>query len=117
MMTGIRAAETILTAGISRQAFHDSYCKANQDIIGDLPYGRSMRWFTIFTSRFGLLDAVLRAARESPGLQEALYDAVSGHGLYKDVLRKSLRPDVVQAIIKAFFYKSSPKKTMPHPSR
>jgi flavin-dependent dehydrogenase len=107
MVTGIRAAETIMTKGISRQVFDEFYRQANQDIISDLPYGQAMRRFTIFTSRFGLLDPVLRAAQVSPDLRDALYDAVSGHGYYKDVLKKSLRLDVIGAIIRALFQKSS----------
>lgn len=110
MVTGIRAAETIMTKGISRQVFDEFYREANQDIISDLPYGRAMRQFTIFTSRFGLLDPVLRAAQVSPDLRDALYEAVSGHGYYKDVLKKSLRLDVIGAIVKAIFQKSSQNK-------
>ena len=107
MITGIRAAETIMQEGISKQAFRDSYRRANQDIIGDLPYGQAMRMVTIYTSRLRLLNPVIRAAHETPRLRDALYDAVSGHGDYRDVLKDTLRPSVILAILKAFFLKTA----------
>jgi flavin-dependent dehydrogenase len=101
VMTGIRAASTILEHGFTRQAFHDHYRTANQDIIQDLPYGYAMRLLTIFMSRVGMLNPVLRAAQNTPDLQEALFDAVSAHALYREVFTKSLRPNTVLAILKA----------------
>jgi flavin-dependent dehydrogenase len=100
VMTGIRAAETILKHGFTREAFHQHYRTANQDIIQDLPYGRAMRLLTIFMSRVGLLNTVLRAAKDTPDLQSALFDAVSAHALYREVFAKSLRPKTVFAILK-----------------
>ncbi|HUV26091.1 MAG TPA: NAD(P)/FAD-dependent oxidoreductase [Anaerolineales bacterium] len=101
VLTGIRAAETILNHGYSREAFHQYYRTANHDIIQDLPYGRAMRVLTIFMSRVGLINPVLRAAHHTPDLQSALFDAVSAHALYRDVFAKSLRPKTVFAILKA----------------
>ncbi|MFL7890632.1 MAG: NAD(P)/FAD-dependent oxidoreductase [Anaerolineales bacterium] len=101
VMTGIRAAETILEHGYTRQDFHDFYRTANQDIIQDLPYGRAMRLLTLFMSRVGLINPVLRAAETSPDLQSALFDAVSAHALYSEVFAKSLRLNTVLAILKA----------------
>ncbi|MGB5845654.1 MAG: NAD(P)/FAD-dependent oxidoreductase, partial [Anaerolineales bacterium] len=101
VLTGIRAANTILEHGFSQQSFHDHYRPANQDIIQDLPYGRVMRLLTIFMSRVGLLNPVLRAAHNTPDLQSALFDAVSAHALYRDVFAKSLRPGTIFAILKA----------------
>ncbi|NOY99588.1 MAG: hypothetical protein GXP40_10385 [Chloroflexi bacterium] len=102
VLTGIRAAETILQTGISQQAFNDSYRAANQDILRDLPYGRAMRSLTILLSRFGLLDPVVRAARHDPGLQRALFDAVSAHAPYKEIARKALQPQVLWGVLRAF---------------
>ncbi|MEJ2264329.1 MAG: hypothetical protein P8X95_12840 [Anaerolineales bacterium] len=101
MQTGIRAAETIVRYGISRQAFHRHYRPANRDITDDLPYGRGTRLLTIFLSRYGLLDAVLRAANQSPVLRSALLEAVSAHAPYRQVLEKALRPKIVGAILRA----------------
>jgi flavin-dependent dehydrogenase len=101
VMTGIRAADTILNYGYTKEDFHDHYRPANQDIIGDLPYGHTMRFLTIIMSRIGFLNPVLRAAHNTPDLQSALFDAVSAHALYRDVLSKSLRPRTILAILRA----------------
>lgn len=106
VMTGIRAAETIVNHGYSRGAFHDYYRTANQDIIQDLPYGHAMRLLTIFISRIGLINPVLRAAQTTPDLQDALFDAVSAHALYREVFAKSLRPKTIFAVLKAIVSRS-----------
>lgn len=100
VLTGIRAAETILRDGYSKNAFHQGYRFANQDIIEDLPYGRSMRSMVILLSRYGLLDPVIRAAHYNPVLRSALLDAVSAGAPYKQVWRNSLNPKVVWAVLR-----------------
>jgi hypothetical protein len=60
-----------------------------------------MRQVTIFVTRIGLLDPVLRAARNDPDLHEALFEAVSAHGSYRDVLRKTMKPGTIWAIFRA----------------
>ncbi len=102
VITGIRAAETILRDGISKKAFHDHYCALNQDITGDLPYGQVMRQLTILLAHYRLLDPIIRAARQSPKLQSALYDAVSAHAPYRQVIAQSLHPSVVGAVLRAW---------------
>ena len=101
MLTGIRAADTIINHGISSHVFHYHYRNANQDIIQDLPYGRGMRLVTLAMSNFGLMGIVLRAARKSPALRSALFGAVSGHTSYREVLGQVLRPNVAWAILRA----------------
>ncbi len=102
VMTGIRAAETILRHGISNTAFHEHYNQANQDIIQDLPYGQAMRYFTMFLARYRLLDPVIRAARKSTPLQSALFDAVSAHAPYRNVIRQSLHPNIIWAVFQSW---------------
>jgi len=100
IQTGIRAAHIILREGISSDAFR-AYQTANHDILEDLPYGRFMRILTIVASRFGLMDFALVAAETDPSLRQALFDAVSGHRPYKLVVRSSLTPVTLLALIKA----------------
>lgn len=101
VLTGIRAAHTILEHGYKHEDFQQYYRTANQDIIQDLPYGHAMRQLTIFMSRVGLLNPVLRAAKKTPDLQSALFDAVSAHALYREVFAKSMRPKTMFAILQA----------------
>jgi len=91
IQTGGRAADVILREGISARAF-ESYLKANRDWISDIPYGQATRRLTIWAARLGLMESVLRAARASPGLRQALFDAVSAQRPYREVLRRALLP-------------------------
>ena len=101
VLTGIRAAKTILEEGISREAFHSHFRNANRDITRDLPYGRVMRLLTIFMARFRLLDPVLRAARTDTNLNSALFNAISAHAPYRQVFNKAFKPRSIWAIIRA----------------
>jgi flavin-dependent dehydrogenase len=99
VQTGIRAAETILHYGISEACFAYHYYRANQDIIRDYPYGRLMRFFTIFMSRAKLLDPVIRAAKKDQDLRNALLDAVSAHDSYRNVLRRVVKPQSLYKVL------------------
>jgi flavin-dependent dehydrogenase len=101
--SGIRAAETILTVGISKQAFDDHYQTANQDIILDLPYGQGIRLLTITLARFHLLDPVLRAAQTNAELRTALFEAVSAHAPYRQVVQRSLRPRTLWSVLRSIY--------------
>ncbi len=101
VQTGIRAAQTLLLAGISQQAFDSHYRQANRDIIDDMPYGYAMRRLTMVLSHTGQLDAVLDAARQQPALRTALFDAISAHAPYRQVVAHSMRPSIVAAVVRA----------------
>lgn len=101
--TGIRAARTMIEHGISRAAFHEHYRAANQDITGDLSYGRFVRLLAINMGRIGWMDAVICAAQNDERLQCALYDAVSAVGPYKDVLKNAINPTSVLGVLKHLF--------------
>jgi flavin-dependent dehydrogenase len=100
LQTGIRAADTILRHGISFRAFQN-YQTANSDIMTDLPFGQAMRHFTILASRLGLMDAILKAAERDVRLRQALFDAVSAHRPYRDVLRQGITPHSITKVLAA----------------
>jgi flavin-dependent dehydrogenase len=99
ILTGARAAQVILHQGISAMAFED-YRHANQDILSDLPYGQTMRRITILASRVGFMDTVIKAAQNTPQLYQALFDAVSAHHAYKQVVGKTFAPASIWAIFR-----------------
>ena len=101
VITGIRAAETILQHGISELAFFNHYCRLNKDITQDLPYGQAMRYFTIFLAHYRLLDPVIRAAKQSPQLRTALFNAVSAHAPYQQVIKQSLQLNIIWAVLRS----------------
>ena len=115
VLTGIRAAASILEAGISRQAFHGHYRLANQDILRDVRYGKLMRLLTIFMARYGLLDRVLRAADTDRGLQSALHGAVSAHAPYREVLRLALAPHSLLGVGRAILGRRPKQPGFHHP--
>jgi len=100
VQTGLRAAQVILQHGISRAAFAE-YHAANRDITRDMPFGQVMRLATITAARMGLMRVVLQAARQDVHLQRALYDAVSAHRPYNQVVAEVLRPASVGALARA----------------
>ena len=97
------AAQTS-SGGISAQAFERHYRPANQDLLSDLPYGRAMRLLTIALARYGLLGAVIRAACHDADVRSALFNAVSAHAPYRQVLGQVLHPRSLLAILHAMFF-------------
>lgn len=107
MQTGVRAAHALIEGGLSSSALARHYETANQDIIRDLPFGRIMRWTTVWLAQTGLLDTVVRAAEGSPHLRRALYGAASGHAPYRQVLKDSLAPSSLATIFSALIGRRS----------
>ncbi len=103
VLTGQRAAHTILHHGISAGAF-ERYRAANRDITDDLPVGQALRRLVLLTVRLGWMDAVLRAAAGEPRLRTALFDAVSAHRPYRDVARAAFAPASLRAVLRAMTY-------------
>ncbi len=101
VQTGIRAAETMLTTGIGREAFATTYEKANRDITGDALYGSAVRLLVGFSARRGFIDPVIRAARHDPGVRHALFGAVSAHDSYRHILTDMLNYHSVLAVTRA----------------
>ena len=101
ILTGMRAAHVILQEGISSLAFQ-TYHAANRDITSDMPFGQAMRRLTILAARLRLMGVVLRAAENDLGLRRALFDAVSAHHPYWQVVRQGLTFNAVRALATAF---------------
>lgn len=91
-LSGLWAAETMLTRGISRTAFAEGYARACAETIADLPYGRAVRRFTIVSAAWHLIDPLIITARNEPTLRAALFDAVSGHRSYRSIVHDLIRP-------------------------
>lgn len=102
VLTGIRAAQIMLQHGISHAAFHAHYRRANHDIRSDQPYGQLVRHLVILTAHWGGMDPVLQAAQRDPDLRRALFDAVSAHRYYREVLARMLRPRPMRHLMGAY---------------
>ena len=111
--TGVRAAQVLLHQGISAAAFQ-AYHAVNRDITDDLLYGRAMRLLTIVASKLQLMDVALLAAESDPGLRQALFDAVSAHHPYRQVVRNGFTLTSLRALTSAlmgYMTKKSKGKT------
>ncbi len=93
-LTGIRAARTIMSLGVSEEAFRHYYA-ACADITRDLWYGRAIRHLARLTSKGLGLDPILQQAKRDPVLRRALYLCVSAQDTYRNIIRGSLRPSVL----------------------
>jgi len=107
IQTGMRAAQVILHDGISAWAFQ-SFLSANRDIISDMPYGQLMRSFAILASRFGIMHIILKAAEQDDSLRQALFDAVSAHRPYWEVIRRAISPNSIRAVLGALAQRTDP---------
>lgn len=86
--TGIRAAEVIISHGISKDAFQN-YLKNCKELKDDIPYGKLLRFFTIQCSKYGLIDSILETAKNEPPLKQAFFNIVSGQETYKKTWLKT----------------------------
>ena len=84
-LMGIKAAETIMNVGISKEAFQ-SYIDSFDDVTKDLPYARVVRKFVVWGAYYGFLPSLISIAKENPTLKKALFDSVSGKKMYREIL-------------------------------
>lgn len=91
LLTGTWAAQTMMQAGISAQAFRE-YHRSCCVITDDMPYGKAIRALTIQMSKWNLFDIVIALAEQDLALRHALFDAVSAHRTYRDIVHRTVNP-------------------------
>ncbi|KMP12173.1 hypothetical protein UZ36_01755 [Candidatus Nitromaritima sp. SCGC AAA799-C22] len=89
-ITGIYAARSIVNHGVSRQAFAENFYRDCREMTGDVLYGRGVRIFTNLCARFKFMDHLLAVAAQDPVFMEAMFDSVSGHKPYKEILLNTI---------------------------
>ncbi len=89
ILTGNFAARCILNAGVSRRAFKEVYMKDCEVFTQDLYYGKAMRLLANFSSRFGFMDRVLKMAGNDPVFMECMFNCVTAHKTYKEIIRET----------------------------
>ncbi|MFQ5891569.1 MAG: NAD(P)/FAD-dependent oxidoreductase, partial [Candidatus Methanofastidiosia archaeon] len=97
-LTGRYAAETMFQDGITGKAFKNFYDKC-YEITGDLWYARAVRILANFNSNYLSLDPLIRLAKKNPLLYEALFDSVSGHDTYKNIVKRTLNLNLISNLI------------------
>jgi flavin-dependent dehydrogenase/ribosomal protein S18 acetylase RimI-like enzyme len=96
IITGLRAAETILEHGVSKRAF-SYYRRACSDLLGDYRYGVMVRHLMLRGARL-CLDPMIDVGKTDPVMYDALFDAVSGHDSYRNIISRSLKPRLVRKV-------------------
>ncbi len=109
VFTGIKAAEIIVSHGMSKVAFQD-YLKSCSELTDDIPYGKIIRYLTIQSSKYRLLDSILETAKKEEVMRRAFFNIVSGQETYKKTWQqtrnfKLLLKIVFKAIKSKFFNK------------
>ncbi len=98
--TGIKAANAMLTYGISKEAFA-AYYRQCRDVTGDIPYGRAVRWAAVLGARLGLLPSVIGLSDSDPKLRDALFACASGSKPYRQVCAETLSLNLCLRIAQA----------------
>lgn len=96
IITGIRAAEVMMSEGIARKNL-TKYEELCSEFISDLAYGFFVRLLLRPALRTGLLNLIIRRAKKDPRFYRMLYDAVSAEATYKTILRNFISPPAVPA--------------------
>jgi flavin-dependent dehydrogenase/ribosomal protein S18 acetylase RimI-like enzyme len=101
IITGVRAASTMLEHGVSKSAF-ENYRKSCNDLLGDYRYGVMVRRLMLMGARF-CLDPMIDVGKTDPLMYDALFDSVSGHDSYRNIIKRSLKPRLVRKVAARVF--------------
>lgn len=96
IVTGIRAAETMLEHGVSKKAF-ERYRQSCGDLLGDYHYGVMVRRLMIWGARL-FLDPMIDVGKTDPLMYDALFNSVSGHDSYRNIIKSSLNARLVNKV-------------------
>lgn len=98
ILTGIRAAESIVHKGIGPES-STTYLESCQDLLADIPYGKILRFLTLRSSQFGLLDGLLETAKSEPPLLSVMFNIVSGQESYKKTWKSIRNPFLLARLL------------------
>ncbi|MGB7924526.1 MAG: GNAT family N-acetyltransferase [Pyrinomonadaceae bacterium] len=96
IITGLRAAETMLEHGVSKRAF-ENYRRSCGDLLGDYRYGVMVRHLMLWGARL-CLDPMIDVGKTDPLMYDALFDAVSGHDSYRNIIGRSLKARLIRKV-------------------
>jgi flavin-dependent dehydrogenase/ribosomal protein S18 acetylase RimI-like enzyme len=96
LITGVKAAQTLLGVGVSRRDLQH-YEGSCRELLRDYGYGITVRTTARLLSDY-TLDPLIEAAATTPVLYDALYDAVSGHASYRDIIHRCANMEVVKRV-------------------
>jgi ribosomal protein S18 acetylase RimI-like enzyme len=101
IITGVRAAETMLEHGVSKQAL-TNYRRSCGEMLNDYRYGVIVRRLMLMGARL-CLDPMIDVGKTDPLMYDALFDSVSGHDSYRNIVKRSLKPRLVRKVAARMF--------------
>jgi len=111
IVTGIKAAETMLEFGINREAF-ENYANSCRELLDDYIYGSGVRLLCKYGPSL-VLTHLIELAKVNPSIYEALYNSVSGQETYKNIIKSMFKPVLIrkmaQGVIKSYLQKKGGK--------
>ncbi|HLG30714.1 MAG TPA: hypothetical protein VI387_10925, partial [Candidatus Brocadiales bacterium] len=109
-LTGIKAAQTMMDVGISKEAFK-VYYNSSADVVKDIPYGKLVRQLAILSAKHGFLTPMIQLAKRDAVFKRALYYSVSGSKMFKEIINESksmkLAGEIVKTLAIWLFHRSS----------
>ncbi len=103
IITAVKAANTTMMKGISKEAFENDYLVECREIIKDVPYGKALRWLAIKGSNLGLMDSIIKLGRTEIIMENALYNCVSAHKSFKEIFRETWNIKLILKILGILF--------------
>ena len=91
----------MLEHGVSKHAL-EHYRKSCGDLLGDYRYGVVVRRLMLWGARL-FLDPMIDVGKTDPLMYDALFDSVSGHDSYRNIIKRSLRPRLVRKVAARVF--------------
>ncbi len=104
-ITGTYAAKSIVNHGVSQEAFKNNFYWNCREMTGDVLYGRGVRIFTNLCTRYEFMDHLLAIATLDPVFMEAVFDSVSGHKPYKEILLNSISFPLTVSMTRQAFHR------------
>ncbi len=109
-LTGVKAAQTMMDVGISKEAFN-VYYNSFADVVKDIPYGKLVRQLAILSAKYGFLTPMIQLAKRDAVFKRALYYSVSGSKMFKEIINESksmkLAGEIVKTLAIWLFHRSS----------
>ena len=99
--TGIQAAETMVELGIHSASFLQ-YEKRTRQLREDYLYGSWMRHLCKVGEITGMLGTILSMAKVNQDVHDALFSAVSGHGSFREMFHRYVRPRVIAEVVRNY---------------
>ncbi len=104
IITGISAADIIIRYGFSEKSLK-KYADICEEFIKDYHFGNFIRHTTHLLARCNLFYYIIELAKSDKIIYDALFNSVSAHESFKNILKDILSIDIIKNLIRIKKYK------------